>query len=614
MSLSAICGVLGGGQDDGPILDPLLNAMADYGPQRRTRTSGRVRLGCRYADDANGRASALAVDRSAGLVAVADARLDERDALCDALAIAHPSRAGLADAELLLRAFARWGEACPAHLFGDYAFAVWDARRVALFCACDHMGARPFYYALPDERFIFASNVQALLAAPGVSAALDEAVVAAKLSSMVPDTRARTAYRAVRKLPAGHSLVVQLAAGGGRGVRLSMVRHWRPEEIPPAPPASDDDYAAQCLDLLRQAVRDRLRGGAVGMHLSGGLDSSSIAVLAARELRRLGESPPAAFSWLPALDGAPPKPAHAWEYALTDAVAAQEGLQVFHCVPSAAQVLDVLRLDGTLPGASVPHADEASLALAAAAGVRVLLSGIGGDECVSFNGRGHWQRLLLTGRWRQLATEMKAQDGAWRLLAVYVLGLLHPALHPALTRRRRRGGMRRRWFIDPHFARRTKPLTAPQARMFGVRRTQLRFLRDGRLGSQAEWNAHAAKHGIEYRFPLLDRRLLEFALSLPPEQFRRPGHNRWLMRHALRDVLPAEVCWNRRKDDPARSEPLAEAIAEALPMVRQRILDRTPSRARYVDMPRLLEALDADRFRAAPQLAPLHAALQFLDW
>lgn len=57
MPLSAICGVLGGGQD-GPILDPLLNAMADYGQQRRTRTSGRVRLGCRYADDANANAGA----------------------------------------------------------------------------------------------------------------------------------------------------------------------------------------------------------------------------------------------------------------------------------------------------------------------------------------------------------------------------------------------------------------------------------------------------------------------------------------------------------------------------------------------------------------------------
>ena len=152
-------------------------------------------------------------------------------------------------------------------------------------------------------------------------------------------------------------------------------------------------------------------------------------------------------------------------------------------------------------------------------------------------------------------------------------------------------------------------------RTIGLRRTQPRFLRDGHLGEfQEQWRARAVREGIEYRFPLLDRRLLELALSLPPDQFRRPGYNRWLMRHALRGVLPPEVCWNRRKDDPARVEAVVEAIAEALPAVRRRLAGRVPSRAPYVDMAGLLECLDAERFRAAPRFAPLRAALQFLDF
>lgn len=82
--------------------------------------------------------------------------------------------------------------------------------------------------------------------------------------------------------------------------------------------------------------------------------------------------------------------------------------------------------------------------------------------------------------------------------------------------------------------------------------------------------------------------MLEFALGLPAEQFRRGKYNRWLMRYALRSVLPPEICWNPRKDDPARLEPLLDAFAEALPVVR-RMLDaraKPPSRARYVDLPR----------------------------
>ena len=70
------------------------------------------------------------------------------------------------------------------------------------------------------------------------------------------------------------------------------------------------------------------------------------------------------------------------------------------------------------------------------------------------------------------------------------------------------------------------------------------------------WAASGARRGIEYRYPLLDRRLLELALGLPPEQFRRGRWGRRLMRYGLRAVLPCDVCWNRLKRDPARSEPL----------------------------------------------------------
>ena len=130
------------------------------------------------------------------------------------------------------------------------------------------------------------------------------------------------------------------------------------------------------------------------------------------------------------------------------------------------------------------------------------------------------------------------------------------------------------------------------------------------------WAASGAHHGIEYRYPLLDRRVLGFALGLPAEQFRRGQWTRWLMCYALRSVLLPEICWNSCKDDPARLEPLLDAFAEALPVVR-RMLDaraKPPSRTRYVDLPRLRERLDADRFRANPQFAPLANALQFLNF
>ena len=202
---------------------------------------------------------------------------------------------------------------------------------------------------------------------------------------------------------------------------------------------------------------------------------------------------------------------------------------------------------------------------------------------------------------------------AWRLLAQTMLPLFHPGLPLVVNHLRHGRGPRERWFIAPAFAKRTKPLTTPLRREVGVRSAHLRFVQPGRLEFQEQLRAFGARAGIEYRFPLLDRRLLEFALSLPPEQFRRPAISRWIMRHALRHSLPPEVCWNPIKAEPARAHALAHTIAAALPAIRQRIERRRPSRAAYVDLPALLARMQEDPLGTASHFLPARAALAFLD-
>ena len=96
----------------------------------------------------------------------------------------------------------------------------------------------------------------------------------------------------------------------------------------------------------------------------------------------------------------------------------------------------------------------------------------------------------------------------------------------------------------------------------------------------------------------------------------RGGWNRWLMRHALRQVLPPAVCWNASKADPVRFEASVGAFAEALPVLRRELEARPlpPSRARYLDLPRLLACLDADRYRRDRTFGGYGNALQFLDF
>ena len=182
-------------------------------------------------------------------------------------------------------------------------------------------------------------------------------------------------------------------------------------------------------------------------------------------------------------------------------------------------------------------------------------------------------------------------------------------------------GARSRNFINPAFARERrfplKPLFCPTS----VRNGQLGLLTaySGFLSRRVEaLAASGARHGLEYRHPLLDRRVLEFALSLPPEQFRRGPTTRYLMRHALdlKAVLPPAVCWNESKSDPARADALFTAWLEALPSIRQRLAARAapPHRARYVDLPRLLEWLAPTALGEHTIRSGIPNALHFLDW
>ena len=586
-------------------LAALFEALPGHGTEAEW-TSATVLLGCRHpSETANGDAwRSLRADSQSGLAVTASARLDDRDELARALRIPRTRLADLSDADLVLRAYLRWGAACPQRLLGDWAFAVWDAPRRTLFCARDHTGARPFYYASLPGGIAFASEIGAVLAAPGVDGRLDERLVAEWLAGGAAAHAAaggeRTLRRGVRRLLPGHSLTVTTT-----GERLA--RWWHPEDIPVHTPASDEKCAEEFVALYRQAVRDCLRGteGVAGTHLSGGLDSSSVAVLTARELRRQGWPPAPGFAWQPPPPTDRPRSREeALEYGLIDAVCGQEGITPVWCPPTLEDWLAFLRSDVTLGQTTGVVVQELAVQRAAAErGVRVLLSGWGGDEVASYNGRGYYEELLLGGRlvrlWREVRT--RSRHPLAHILGFVALPLAAPRVGQALRDLRRR---------PPRSVRGM----APPKRHFSVRGAQIAMLRHGHLGERAEgWAESGARQGVEYRYPLLDRRLLDFALGLPPEQYRRGPWSRWLMRHALRAVLPPAVCWNRRKADPVRVEAVTRARVEALSEARRTVASRAtpPARSRYLDAAGLDDALE----RAATDSdAMLGNALRLLDF
>ena len=144
------------------------------------------------------------VDKSRDLVITADARIDNREELTEALGLSAETAKQLSDSQFILQAYIKWGEDCPNHLLGDFAFVIWDGRKQKLFCARDHFGVKPFYYYhAPGKFFAFATEIKALLTLADVPRQLNELRVGQYLTGMFDDKEI-TFYEGILRLPPAH--------------------------------------------------------------------------------------------------------------------------------------------------------------------------------------------------------------------------------------------------------------------------------------------------------------------------------------------------------------------------------------------------------------------------
>lgn len=180
------------------------------------------------------------------------------------------------DTEVILQAYRKWGRNCVDHLRGMFAFALWDESQQALFCARDRFGIKPFYYAVVDDRFYFASEIKALL--PFLPAVRADRRGLADYLTFQFCLNGKTLFEGVRELPAAHCLTTD-------GEQVRERRYWNVEYRPDH--NLDEATAVERLTaLLEESVEIHLRSDVpVGSYLSGGLDSSLIAAMAARRSR-----------------------------------------------------------------------------------------------------------------------------------------------------------------------------------------------------------------------------------------------------------------------------------------------------------------------------------------
>lgn len=555
--MSAICGVFerGGAPADRGAAEVMLAAMAHRAPDGcGTWRGGPVALGLGLLRNAP-EPTAPEVIGDDALRITADVRLDNRDELIPILGLQQDAP----DIAVVLAAYGRWGEDCPAHLLGDFAFAVWDVGRQTMFCARDHFGVKPFYYRLDEAGFVFASEPKAFEALTHTQPEVEELAVAEFLAGMWPDAQA-TFHRELNRLAPAHRLIVTAA-----GQRLEC--WWRLE---PGPAPIEVDAPTRFRELFEVAVQRRLRSARpIGAMLSGGLDSSFIAGMAAILVRDDGAGPLPTLSMV--FDETP-----AWnERPFQEAVLAGGGFEpTFIAMDGAAPFAE---FDTVLSEQDFPFLAP-SLTLsrqiyrrAAGLGIGVVLDGHGGDEVVSF-GEGRLIELAQAGRWMSLWREIDglvATGGASRFatfrayalafgpgrgirdLARSVKRRLAPARPPQA------GPPAWRRFVHPNLAAQTR-LDAHHADRQRNSAGRARNERDRHLAILASdvnsyafevLDRQASAVGIEARYPFWDKDLVEFCLSLPAEEKLKDGWSRLVMRRAMEGVLPPAIQWRRDKLD-----------------------------------------------------------------
>jgi asparagine synthase (glutamine-hydrolysing) len=547
--MSGIVGIFrpDGGPADQALVRALTRFLSFRGPDaREVWCGGPVALGhamLRNTEEAAHERQPAGLDGR--LWITADVRLDARDELSEALARAgrRPTR-NAPDSELILHTYAAWGEECLQHLRGDFAFGIWDAKRKSLFCARDHFGIKPFYFAEQKDFFLFSNTLDCVRLHPEVSDDLNEAAIADFLMFGLNCDLATTTFRAIRRLPPAHSLHVS-----AEGLRIA--RYWTLPIDGRIRYAKADQYVDHFREVLREATSDRLRGGTVGMLLSGGLDSSSVAATT-RELRPDNSK---LRAYTVSYDGLILDPDPSYARHVAD----------FLGVPIQILPMDTLQLFERWDDPDVRWPEPVNDPLMAGlfvqfqaieADCRVAFDCEGADNLMRFRMGSYVRYLLRCGEWRRLCSDVPQY-------------LYRTSIFRGAIRRARRffepksGELDFPTWIDPDFARRVQ--------------AKQRWLNEGASSptpahpvvpaahaslSVPQWqrlfelqNPGVTRCTVEVRYPFLDLRVVNFVLALPPFPW---AFQKTLLRQAMEGRLPERI--RRRPKSPLSSDPVAAAL------------------------------------------------------
>lgn len=518
------------------------------------------------------------VDPDTGCVVLSWARLDNRQDLAREFGWTVERARDATEPEYLAAAWDRWRTDAANRIEGDFSFAVWDARTGEVYAARDAMGVRPLFYATGTGVFAVATSAAPFHAIPQVDSSPSRLWMARYIDGASSDFET-TALEDVLRVPAGSWV----------HMRDGVVRCERYQEFGPSSPREDERdprWLEAYRDLFLQTVSDRLRADdPIGAELSGGLDSSTI-VAAIAHLRPESKGTMHTFGY-----------AHAEqepEYILETS----RVLEIVHNhVFCGDWVVDGQERGWRTVGYPIEHGNSVShiaiYELARMFGISVLFSGHGGDEGVTNNARDALDEMIARKQYR-LAMETiggrKALQPA-RLFKRMQEERADPnlGLREAVSGRLKYSPLKSEVFEEAEVAARVERGIAMHDLKPAVNDLALaRLLAPLSPIRTSDGSIVAASYGIEYQWPLLDRRLIQQWLSTPTVWKQANGFGRYLHRAACASFTPKKVVWKQQKDMTGGAgydlKPDPEATKAAWASVRARL---TPSVEDLIDIDRL---------------------------
>jgi asparagine synthase (glutamine-hydrolysing) len=497
-----------------------------------------------------------------GFVITANARLDERETLMNRLNIAHEERTKTTDSILLLRSYRKWGKDFVKDIYGDFSFAIWDKEKKELFCARDQMGIKPFLYYFQDNRFVFSTELKAIVKLPFVNSAIDNYYLRDRALAIC-DQPQKTSWKNIFRLTSACTLAVSNS-------KLFIKQYWQPKYKRNKKFKTEEDSTAALNKLLEIVITDHTRViGEVGAPLSGGLDSSIIVCLAARKLNQAGRRITTASSiYTPALKD--PHYPDEMEY-ISEVIQQEHNIDPTFVYHSDHKFIDGLNSKFNKHYALVNgtyYVDEALYNQFHIKSIRRVLSGYLGDSTVTNISINPIPILFTSGRFITLyKLILQYRQNENQAISAFLKHCILTEFTPKFFQKawsKYKGNFDSSRNID------MLPLKCNSKQMLTLQKKVLRTFQISNLKIQdiaqniwpnhlylfdEDWDCGSSHHQIEMTYPLCDRRLVELLLQLPVEHFYAGGRRRGLIRKAMIGILPEKIRNRKNKGSYAPGYP-----------------------------------------------------------